>query len=160
MERKRIEEEERKKKEAEERRLRGIDDEEEEKKKKAKKNEESGGENAESDNKNNEKKDDEENPEEVKKEDEWKPYIPEVPNKILWANYSSPDTFWVSVDDYDAGYLYECRFLDDAQKAKLSPDKIDEPFRAIPVANSDLTHGEDIPLTCMIFEYIIYSFII
>jgi hypothetical protein len=85
--------------------------------------------------------------------DEWKPYIPEYPSKIHWATYSSPDSFWLSMDDYDAGYLYECKFIDDVQKSKISPDKVDEPFRAVPVVKSDLTHSEDIPLTSMIFKY-------
>ncbi|CAF0711556.1 unnamed protein product [Brachionus calyciflorus] len=144
LERKRKEEEERKKKELEERRLRGIDEEEEKKKKKEaeKKAEQDADKNM-----------DEENDESKKpKEDEWKPYIPETPSKICWALYSSPDTFWLSMDAYDAGYLYECKFLDEAQKAKMSPEKIDEPLRGVPVIKSDLTHAEDIPLTCINFD--------
>ena len=92
------------------------------------------------------------NSEQVKKEDEWKPYIPETPSSICWSTYSSIDTFWLSMDDYDAGYLYECRFIDDAQKSKISPDKQGEPFRAVPVIKSDLTHSEDIPLSCMVYR--------
>jgi len=56
------------------------------------------------------------------------------------------------MDDYDAGYLYECKFLDEAQKSKMSAEKIDEPFRAVPVVKSDITHSEDIPLNCMIYD--------
>ncbi len=43
--------------------------------------------------------------EEKKKEagDEWKPFIPEVASRVCWAVYSSADTFWVSMDGYDAG---------------------------------------------------------
>ena len=146
LERKRIEEEERKKKEAEERKLRGIDDEEEERKKKKKAEEK-----AEEEEKN--KDPDLEDDEEVKpKEDEWKPFIPETPSKICWAYYSSPDTFWLSMDDYDAGYLYECRFLDDAQKARMPAEKVDEAFKSVPVVRSDLTHTDDIPFTFMIQE--------
>lgn len=85
-------------------------------------------------------------------EDEWKPFIPEVPSQIHWALYSSPDTFWLSMDDYDAGYLYECRLLDETTKAKMPADKIDEPLRAVPVFGSDLTHSDDIPLTCLLFK--------
>ncbi|CAF5035285.1 unnamed protein product, partial [Rotaria socialis] len=48
--------------------------------------------------------------EEEKKEDDWKPYIPEKPSAALFAVYTSPDTFWLSMDDYDAGYLYHCQF--------------------------------------------------
>ena len=150
LERKRIEEEERKKKEAEERKLRGIDDEEEEKKKKKKKEAE---EKAENDDEEKKTKEEESEEEEVKpKEEEWKPFIPETPSKICWAYYSSPETFWLSMDDYDAGYLYECKFLDDAQKSKMPVEKIDEPFKSMAVVRSDLTHTEDVPLTYMIQE--------
>jgi hypothetical protein len=142
LERIRIEEEERKKKEAEERKRRGIDDEEEKKKKKKKDDDAS-------EEKTQEELDEEEE-EKNKKKDEWKPFIPDVPNKICWASYSTPDTFWLSMDDYDAGYLYECKFLTTAEKSKMSPEKIDEPFRSFPVIKSDITHSEDIPLTCMI----------
>ena len=158
LERKRIEEEERKKKELEERRLRGLDD-EDDKKKKGKKSEEgkqsSDSKSAENEEeKSGEKKEEEEeeNEENKPKEDEWKPYIPEVPSKICWAQYSSPDTFWLSMDDYDTGYLYECKFLDEAQKSKMSAEKVDEPFKAVPVVKSDITHSEDIPFSCMIYD--------
>ena len=184
MERKRIEEEERKKKEEEERRLRGIDEEEEkakaaknkgkkgQQKKESKASEEqqtatgetpaaegegSGGSGEGSNEEQGAKKEEpapEEAPPAAAPEDEWKPYIPEVPSKIHWAVYSSPNTFWLSMDDYDAGYLYECRFLDEANKAKLAnSDKIDEPFRAVPVVRSDITHSEDIPLSSIVFKY-------
>jgi hypothetical protein len=84
------------------------------------------------------------------KEEEWKPYIPPTPSSICWALYSSEDTFWLSMDDYDAGYLYECRFVNDTKNNKS--DKLGEAFRAKPVFKSDLTHNEDIPLTCIINE--------
>lgn len=124
------------------RRLRGIDEEEEKKKKKAEEKKAEEAENA----------DEEDNEDTKPKEDEWKPFIPETPSKICWALYSSADTFWLSMDDFDAGYLYECKFLDEVQKTKMSPDKIDEPIRGVPIVKSDLTHSEDIPLTCMIYE--------
>ena len=175
MERKRIEEEERKKKEAEERKLRweddsksldfkntnnsqsseyvkrGIDDEEEEKKKKKKKDSDDKAE-AEEEEKKAKEADGEEEEEVKPKEDEWKPHIPEHPSKICWAYYSSQDTFWLSMDDYDAGYLYECRFLDEATKARMPAEKVDEAFKTVPVVRSDLTHTEDVPLTFMIQE--------
>ena len=88
----------------------------------------------------------------IKKEDEWKPYIPEVPSKILWAYYSSSDTFWLSMDDYDAGYLYECKFLNETEKSRISSEKIDEPFFSVAVQNSDFIHTEDIPLTSLTFK--------
>ena len=92
-------------------------------------------------------------------EDEWQPYFPEVPSRIHWAVYSSPDTFWLSMDEYDAGYLYECRFLDETAKAKMAAEKIDEPFRAVAVYGSDITHSEDIPLTCFLFKLDFLQFI-
>ncbi len=48
--------------------------------------------------------------EEKKKEvvDDWKPFIPEVASKVCWAVYSSPDTFWLSMDAYDAGEVFFC----------------------------------------------------
>jgi len=30
-------------------------------------------------------------------EDDWKPYIPETPSAALFAVYTSPDTFWLSM---------------------------------------------------------------
>ena len=35
--------------------------------------------------------------EEKKEEDDWKPYIPETPSATLFAVYTSPDTFWLSM---------------------------------------------------------------
>ena len=131
--------------------MRGIDDEEEEKKKKKKKEAEA--EKAENEDEEKKNKDENEEEEAAKpKEEEWKPFIPETPSKICWAYYSSPETFWLSMDDYDAGYLYECRFTDEAQKARMQADKIDEPFKSVAVVKSDLTHTEDVPLTYMILE--------
>lgn len=71
-------------------------------------------------------------------------------SKVCWASYSTPDSFWLSMDDFDAGYLYECKLMTESEKSKISPDKLDEPFKSMAVTNSDLTHSEDVPLTCMI----------
>ncbi|KAG5669779.1 hypothetical protein PVAND_000072 [Polypedilum vanderplanki] len=35
-------------------------------------------------------------------------YVPDPPNKILWIKYTRDGTFWLSLDGYDAGYIYEC----------------------------------------------------
>ena len=168
MERIRIEEEEKKKREAEDRRARGLPDPEEEKRKKLQKKqeaEEAGNEKGEEDAANGDESKVEEpeepEPEEPEKEeDDWKPYIPETPSKICWAVYSSPDTFWLSMDAYDAGYLYECKFISDSEKAKMSlslMDKLDEPFKSVAVQKADLTHTDDVPLSTMIFE-LVYIF--
>ena len=167
MERIRIEEEEKKKREAEDRRARGLPDPEEEKRKKLQKKqeaEEAGNEKGEEDAANGDEpkveEPEEPEPEEPEKEDDWKPYIPETPSKICWAVYSSPDTFWLSMDAYDAGYLYECKFISDSEKAKLSlslMDKLNEPFKSVAVQKADLTHTDDVPLSTMIFE-LVYIF--
>lgn len=148
LERIRKEEEEKKKKEAEERRRRGLPDVDEEKNKKKKK--QSSQEEVEEKKENEEGEENEEENENKKKKDEWKPFIPEIPSKICWAAYSSPDTFWLSMDDYDAGYLYECKFLSESERVRTLADKIDEPIQSFPIIKSDLTHSDDIPLTCMI----------
>ncbi len=155
LERLRIEEEERKKKEAEERRLMGIHEEEEKKKKTGKKQESKKEDETEDDEENEivkELEDEADESEQKKKIEEWRPYIPEVPNKINWAHYSSPDTFWLSMDDYDAGYLYEYKFLTDTEKSKLPLEKIDEPIAHVPVQKSDLIFDDDIPLSCLTFR--------
>ncbi|CAF1540982.1 unnamed protein product, partial [Adineta steineri] len=113
LERKRKEEEERQKKLEEERRLRGI-----EKKEKVEEEEEEvipdivpeiKDVNTEGDKADKTIEPEEEDEEGKKEEDDWKPYIPETPSAALFAVYTSPDTFWLSMDDYDAGYLYHCQ---------------------------------------------------
>jgi hypothetical protein len=137
-----------------ERRLKGLDDEEvkpAEKKKPAGEGEEGAdgkGEKAADAVDDDVPKDEDGNPI-VKKEEEWKPFIPETPSSICWALYSSEDTIWLSMDDYDCGYLYECKLLEDAQKNK---NVVNEPVRAIPVEKSSLIDSEDVPLTYMINE--------
>ncbi len=165
LERLRIEEEERKKKEAEERRLLGLDEEDDKKKKKTKKDDSAkDGDAAEDDETDETEKkaegEEEDENEPKKKVEEWKPYIPEIPNKINWAHYSSPDTFWLSMDDYDAGYLYEYKFLTEAEKSKLPSDKVDDPIAHVPVHKSDLVFGEDIPLNCLTFRLVRISMLI
>ena len=153
------------KREEELRRLRGLDEDEEDKKNKNKKDAKSKPTNAEADanadeegageNEEGKKKEEQVEEEEAEaqpKEEEWKPYIPETPSKICWAVYSSPDTFWLSMDDYDTGYLYECKILTEAEKERVSADKLDEPFRAVPIFKTDLTHFDDIALNCVLFK--------
>ncbi|XP_030833850.1 cilia- and flagella-associated protein 44 isoform X2 [Strongylocentrotus purpuratus] len=125
-ERKRIEEEEKQKEKERQRRIRrerGLEDEEEEE-------------------------------EEEEKEEEPQPlYIPEEPSPILFGMYApnDPDTFWVSMGAFDAGYLYECKFYSEEEKTALIKDSrenaIKEAKRAIPVPGSD-----DIPITCITFN--------
>ena len=63
-------------------------------------------------------------------EDEEEPlYIPPEPCPVLEAVYTIPGRFFVSMADYDAGYLYECTFPDDAS----DPNAMIEPLRAVSV---------------------------
>ncbi|UJR37290.1 hypothetical protein I4U23_029999 [Adineta vaga] len=132
LERKRKEEEERQKKLEEERRLRGIEKKEKE----------------------GEKTDRPTEPEEEQQpeEDDWKPYIPETPNAALFAVYTSPDTFWLSMDDYDAGYLYHCQFGNKDDRFQYNMDRQDAIIASLPVPNTDPAHGEDIPLTSVLVK--------
>ncbi|XP_074652110.1 cilia- and flagella-associated protein 44-like isoform X2 [Tubulanus polymorphus] len=60
------------------------------------------------------------------KEEDWSPFIPEEPCAILHGFYSTDSNkFWISMDGFDAGYLYECEF------------GADKPLRALPVTNSN-----------------------
>ncbi len=44
--------------------------------------------------------------EEKREEDDWKPYIPEIPCAALFAVYTSPDTFWLSMVCFIIDFLY------------------------------------------------------
>lgn len=37
-------------------------------------------------------------------------YIPPVPNRVLWLMYSPDGTIWLSMGEYDCGYVYEIQF--------------------------------------------------
>ncbi|XP_053372820.1 cilia- and flagella-associated protein 44-like [Mercenaria mercenaria] len=79
----------------------------------------------------------EEEEEEGEPEPEWHPYIPAEPSPILTGFYSEPGKFWLSMGDFDAGYLYECKFATDEEKASREEDVFDEPIRSVPVMESD-----------------------
>lgn len=34
-------------------------------------------------------------------------FIPKVGNSILWIKYTTADTIWMTVGEYDCGYVYE-----------------------------------------------------
>ncbi|XP_055624931.1 cilia- and flagella-associated protein 44 isoform X2 [Toxorhynchites rutilus septentrionalis] len=47
-------------------------------------------------------------------EEELEPlYIPKIPNAVLWVQYSSENTLWLSMGEYDAGFVYEYDFYDE-----------------------------------------------
>ncbi|CAF3878718.1 unnamed protein product [Adineta steineri] len=156
LERKRKEEEERQKKLEEERRLRGI-----EKKEKVEEEEEEvipdivpeiKDVNTEGDKADKTIEPEEEDEEGKKEEDDWKPYIPETPSAALFAVYTSPDTFWLSMDDYDAGYLYHCQLGNKDDRFQYNPERSDNVVNTLPVPNTDLAHGDDIPLTSILIK--------
>ncbi|XP_050423055.1 cilia- and flagella-associated protein 44 [Adelges cooleyi] len=75
-------------------------------------------------------------------EDEEPPkiYIPPEPNQVLFAIYTPNEkTVWVSIDGYDAGYLYEYD-LDTSKPVNFIfiPDKIDLPLSSVSMFQSDL----------------------
>ena len=46
--------------------------------------------------------------------------------------------------EFDAGYLYECQFVDDAEKANIPPETLYLPSRSVPV-----NHSNDQPINIM-----------
>ena len=49
--------------------------------------------------------------------------------------------------DFDAGYLYECEFLDEERKKLMPEDQLYEPLRAISVHES-----HDLPINTVEFR--------
>ncbi|KAG8136767.1 hypothetical protein E2320_005324 [Naja naja] len=76
-------------------------------------------------------------PEEVPVEEEPLPeiYIPETPSPILCGFYSDPGRFWLSMGEYDTGFLYHCAFSSEQQKDPET--RQDEPFDVIPIEDAD-----------------------
>lgn len=70
-------------------------------------------------------------------EDEAPPkiFIPKISNTVLFAVYTpSEKSVWVSIDGYDAGYLYEYDFnVATPINATMIPDKNDTPMTAIKI---------------------------
>ena len=81
------------------------------------------------------------------KEEEWHPYIPEIPSAILAGYYSEEGKFWLSMGDFDSGYLYECKFMNEAEKAGVPEEIHDEPIRYVPVLESS-----DVPIQNITFS--------
>lgn len=48
---------------------------------------------------------------------------------------------------FDAGYLYECKFLTEEEKSAMAEQLVDEPIRTVPVLESD-----DVPLSVIQFR--------
>uniref|UniRef100_A0A8C5M7X7 Cilia- and flagella-associated protein 44 n=1 Tax=Leptobrachium leishanense TaxID=445787 RepID=A0A8C5M7X7_9ANUR len=63
-------------------------------------------------------------------------YIPEHPSSILCGFYATPGKFWLSLDGYDAGYLYLCEFTDSHTQTPDPSARTDEPLQALPVEDA------------------------
>lgn len=37
-------------------------------------------------------------------------FIPPVPNRVIWLRYTKEGTIWLSMGQYDSGYVYEIKF--------------------------------------------------
>uniref|UniRef100_A0ABM0LYK4 Myosin-2 heavy chain-like n=1 Tax=Saccoglossus kowalevskii TaxID=10224 RepID=A0ABM0LYK4_SACKO len=89
------------------------------------------------------------------KEEEPEPeplFIPEDPSPIHYVCYSTkPDHFWLSVGGYDAGYLYECGFVTEAEReARIKAgqeDRIGDAKTAIPMFGTN-----DVPIRCIYYS--------
>uniref|UniRef100_A0A8D2LTQ5 Cilia- and flagella-associated protein 44 n=1 Tax=Varanus komodoensis TaxID=61221 RepID=A0A8D2LTQ5_VARKO len=77
-------------------------------------------------------------PEEQLQEEEPLPdiYIPQTPSPILCGFYSAPGKFWLSLGEYDTGFLYHCAFSP-IQHQKDPEARQDEPFDVIPIEDAD-----------------------
>ncbi|XP_052720233.1 cilia- and flagella-associated protein 44-like isoform X2 [Crassostrea angulata] len=80
-------------------------------------------------------------------EPEWKAYIPPEPSPILTGFYSDEGQFWLSMGEFDAGYLYECKFMSEEERSKLPEELQDEPLQSVAV-----TESNDVPITFMQFS--------
>jgi hypothetical protein len=50
--------------------------------------------------------------------------------------------------DFDAGYLYECEFLEEEEKKKKPANELYEPTRTVSIHDS-----ADMPISCIKFRY-------
>lgn len=55
-------------------------------------------------------------------------------------------------DDYDAGYLYHCQFGNKDDRFQYNPERQDAVVATLPVPNTDLAHGDDIPLSSILIR--------
>ncbi|XP_041816587.1 cilia- and flagella-associated protein 44 [Chelmon rostratus] len=62
-------------------------------------------------------------------------HIPDPPSPLYCGFYSQPGQFWLSMGDFDSGFLYHCKF---SEKQDQDPDqRQDEPFDFVLVHNAD-----------------------
>nr|XP_057920871.1 cilia- and flagella-associated protein 44-like isoform X2 [Doryrhamphus excisus] len=61
--------------------------------------------------------------------------IPDPPSPLHWGFYSLPGQFWLSMGEFDSGFLYHCKLSDNQDE---DPDKRqDEPFDFVAIHNTD-----------------------
>ncbi|XP_066455410.1 cilia- and flagella-associated protein 44 isoform X2 [Eleutherodactylus coqui] len=63
-------------------------------------------------------------------------FVPEEPSPILCGFYASPGKFWLSLDGYDSGFLYLCKFSDAEGQPGDPTLRRDEPESALSVDNT------------------------
>lgn len=56
-----------------------------------------------------------------------------MPYHILMFNLLHSGTFWLSMDDFDAGYLYQCKFRDEEEIQRQLPEDRYMPIRTVAV---------------------------
>ncbi|KYN44488.1 WD repeat-containing protein 52 [Trachymyrmex septentrionalis] len=77
-------------------------------------------------------------------------YIPKIPNKVLTAQYISPDIIWLSIAGFDAGYMYEY----------LSPEKLTEDIGKEPIKSIAIYDADDIEIrSCLFYKERKYLFL-
>ncbi|XP_043276979.1 cilia- and flagella-associated protein 44 isoform X2 [Venturia canescens] len=77
-------------------------------------------------------------------------YIPEIPNRVLTANYRGVGTIWLTMGGYDAGYIYEYEIPPSSKS--LVPTFPDEVQPAIePVKSSIVTNADDTEIASCFF---------
>ncbi|XP_061484299.1 cilia- and flagella-associated protein 44 [Rhineura floridana] len=76
-------------------------------------------------------------PEEETVEEEPLPeiFVPQTPSPVLCGFYSQPGKFWLSMGEYDSGFLFHCAFS--LQQQKEPETRQDEPFDFIHIENAD-----------------------
>lgn len=52
-------------------------------------------------------------------------FVPRTPNRVLWAQYTTEGTIWLSMSGFDAGYIYEYKF------------GLEGPLKCTPIANAE-----------------------
>lgn len=62
--------------------------------------------------------------------------MPKTPNAVLWLQYTPENTIWVSMGGYDAGYIYEISFKNDAE-----------------VRSTPIPGAEDVEITSYLYVY-------